>query len=319
MKLVDKIKDAVLKGLNEGFDIDDMGHDISALGVHKSGVSKHSKIHDSVVNFIQKGYSAAKPKKCLSMLTAEDIELLEYVCNNIDDLDDDTARLVIDNELPVIYRNVYIEGMKQRITSSLRNKRTLHGEELEFLKKYSRDIHDESHPLYRFYKVPDGKNLKWCLAHVPADANLNWMDTGKVYDMRKMFEMSKFNGDISLWDTSNVGDMSNMFCNSRFNGDISKWDVHNVTRMTSMFFQSDFNGDISDWHVGNVQEMSFMFMLSRFNGDISNWDVSDVAYMQYMFSRCPFNGDISAWDVSNVWNINHMFCDSSFDGDISDW
>ena len=46
---------------------------------------------------------------------------------------------------------------------------------------------------------------------------------GNVGTMYRMFDGSKFNGDISNWNVSKVWDMSSMFNNSKFNGDLSKW------------------------------------------------------------------------------------------------
>jgi len=149
--------------------------------------------------------------------------------------------------------------------------------------------------------------------------DLNFIDVSDVTNMSRLFEKSKFSGDISHWNVSNVADMSYMFDHSSFNGDISHWDVSNVTDMSYMFDHSSFNGDISHWDVSNVTDMSYMFDHSSFNGDISHWNVSNVADMSYMFDHSSFNGDISHWDVSSVTDMSYMFDHSSFNGDISHW
>src|SRR5574344_1001054 len=97
--------------------------------------------------------------------------------------------------------------------------------------------------------------------------DLNFINTSKITDMRRVFRKSAFNGDISKWDVSNVKNMINMFCSSEFNGDISKWDVSKVEDTSFMFCSSVFNGDISEWDVFNVVNMADMFSLSKFNGD----------------------------------------------------
>lgn len=121
------------------------------------------------------------------------------------------------------------------------------------------------------------------------NANLNWIDTSKITDMKNLFNppffiLSQFNGDISMWDVSNVTDMSWMFSHSSFNGNISNWDVSNVTHMRGMFNESKFNQDISNWDVSNVIDMNTMFYKSPFNKDLSKWNINpdcDVKMMIY--------------------------------------
>ena len=120
------------------------------------------------------------------------------------------------------------------------------------------------------------------------NANLNWIDTSKITDMKNLFNppffISQFNGDISMWDVSNVTDMSWMFSHSLFNGNISNWDVSNVTHMRGMFSESKFNQDISNWDVSNVIDMNTMFYKSPFNKDLSKWNINpncDVKMMIY--------------------------------------
>ena len=83
--------------------------------------------------------------------------------------------------------------------------------------------------------------------------------------MTSMFNISKFNGDISGWDTSSVEFMDAMFENSKFNGDISGWDTSSVHDMSGMFGKSVFNGDISAWDTSSVKFMDAMFENSKFN------------------------------------------------------
>ena len=49
------------------------------------------------------------------------------------------------------------------------------------------------------------------------------MDVSKVKDMRLMFILSKFNGDLSEWDVSQVRNMSWMFLDSPLEGKEPSW------------------------------------------------------------------------------------------------
>lgn len=131
----------------------------------------------------------------------------------------------------------------------------------------------------------------------------------KLYciDDKKCFHKYGF---TSFWDVSNIINMKFMFRLTSFKGDISNWDVSNVENMNGMFYKSQFNGNISNWDVSNVKEMRCMFSRSEFNKDISNWNISNVENMKCIFYESEFNKDISNWDMSNLQHdISRLYYD----------
>ena len=111
--------------------------------------------------------------------------------------------------------------------------------------------------------------------------------------------------DLNFIDTSLITDMKNLFTNYATirNIKIDQWDVSNVTNMWGVFNGcSKFNCDLSKWNVSNATNMAFMFSnCTNFNSNLSSWDVGNVTDMDQMFFNCEnFDSDLRTWDVSNV-------------------
>jgi surface protein len=160
--------------------------------------------------------------------------------------------------------------------------------------------------------------------------NLNAWDMSKITSLSLMFELSGFNGDVSLWDVSNVTNMDGLFKNTGFNGNISDWNVSKVGSMVQMFFGAGgFNQDIGSWNVGSVTNMSNMFFAATsFNQDIGSWNVGSVTTMSEMFrtfsANSNFNQNLGAWRPSKVTTMSDMFLNrtlstANYNGLLTGW
>ncbi len=151
---------------------------------------------------------------------------------------------------------------------------------------------------------------------------LEYLDTSKVKNMRRMFSLFFYGDtinvcnpiefiDVSNFDTSNVIDMSYMFngCGNLTSLDISNFDTKNVTDMNSMF--SNCNSltslDLSNFDTNKVTDMSSMFSdcSNLTNLNLSNFDISNVTSASQMFSAMPSNAKVYVKDaVSQQWVLN---------------
>ena len=80
------------------------------------------------------------------------------------------------------------------------------------------------------------------------NADLNFIDVSKVEDLRFLFRLMPFCGNISEWDVSNVRNMKGMFWGSKFNGDISQWNTARVEEMSYMFENSPLQDCPPKWY-----------------------------------------------------------------------
>ena len=145
------------------------------------------------------------------------------------------------------------------------------------------------------------------------DADLNFIDTSLITDMRGLFYSFRGIKNIKIdeWDVSNVWDMRAMFGKCyELNADLSSWDTSKVINMSHMFLECyKFNSDLSQWDTSSAVNMESMFdSCTIFESDLSEWNTSKVTHMSSMFQKCSkFESDLSAWDVSNVKKNGGMF------------
>ena len=167
--------------------------------------------------------------------------------------------------------------------------------------------------------------------------DLSNLNTSNVTDMRRIFQGTSFNGDISSWDTSNVTTMSEAFAAyvtgtqriySKFNNPINQWDVSNVTNMSYMFAESDFNQPLNEWDTSSVTTMQGMFRNSDFNNDVSGFalkgNVTEIfgeSTLSGITRKSKFNHpSIANADISNINELPKMFYNNEvFNQPLSSW
>jgi len=342
-QIIDKIKKAVIRGINEGFDIDDMSNPITDMPVRKSSVGKHSKIHDQLYRIMSNIDVTRIMATRFSMdndyirdyvynASRDDLGFLDYIYRNQEELPDDTIEYIREGGLwKVIERLALFKPMVRFVSVAVAPDTKFTDDEYEFLLDAIQGIESKDHPLYAFFR-PKTKHVlhkiivkldkyrnDWMLVKQGMAINLNWIDVSRIQSMDSMFESTHSNFEIYLWDVSKVTNMHAMFKSSYMSADLTGWNVGKVEDMSEMFYGTQGQFDISNWDVSHVVDMKEMFSLSSFDGDISGWDVSQVTNMNGMFHCSFFNGDISQWDVSSVGDMGSMFSFSQFRGDISQW
>ena len=159
---------------------------------------------------------------------------------------------------------------------------------------------------------------------------INQWDVTNVTNMKRMFDNSGFDGDLSNWNVSNVTDMSWMFRNSLIaSGGLGAWGnkTSKVTQMRGMFENAtNFNEDISSWSQENLHTASSMFAgASSFNQNLASWDVDSVYTVAQMFDGASsFDQNLGNWKLSSTSGLGRMFANSgmsiaSYDSTLAGW
>jgi len=102
-KMSRKIKDAVLKGINEAFDINDMGNAIETVPSRKRAVGKASKLYKELNAFVN-SHDFSDLRKICNVLDQSDKDFLVGVYDTIDGITDKDA-LALAKKIPeVVYQ-----------------------------------------------------------------------------------------------------------------------------------------------------------------------------------------------------------------------
>jgi len=358
MELKNRIKNAIVKGINEAFDIEDMGYEMDSAPKVKQSVRKHSKMYDRLENMlIHRTIETASDKTVFLKLSDDD---RHFISTLADTDDEEIIELIKVHSLEYFVQTSKIwNGMIELIDVMQKAERPMTADELRFYNENVKDIKTTDHTLYAFRPAKDRFDLRRLIMggiyFIGKHVNLNWIDVSEIDDMQELFSDRSYHpeedGDDVAWyddytlyedfevngNEDKVEEINsyNAYIDkientlhlrpsnyiSPFNGDISLWDVSNVTDMSGMFANSSFNGDLSEWDVSHVRYMRGMFINACFHGTgVQNWDVSNVRDMVLMFyENHSFDGDVSKWDVRNVTDMTGMFAYSDFHGDVSNW
>jgi len=359
MKLKDKLTNAILKGINEAFNIADMGNDI-ATATHKQKVDKQSKMSKELDRFIAKGYDL-DDREIHKMMDDDDLEFISMLLCD-EQSDDDILSFLYKKRdaLREILMDEYVTFMLDSIMEDFniydKDDSSIEDHMPERIKmfrnRFINNIKDESDPLYAWYKPApygnrwDARGVMSSIIHYTEnDTNLNWVDVSDfapdifgrihadgadttlklrfwkiIHCLRNNFYMS-IHDDWFYDEYMNVVSRDDLFYAAYSIGDDKGALIYLIgTVMKPLHYHYDVNLNWID--VSDMKDLSDLFtfaLTDYFNGDISLWDTSDALYMRRMFQKSAFNGDISGWNVGNVLNMSYMFDDCEFDGDISKW
>lgn len=77
--------------------------------------------------------------------------------------------------------------------------------------------------------------------------------------MSNLFNLLKFNGDISKWNTSNVTHMNLMFYNFNSMSDVSQWKPYKLEQCEEMF--DECKAPIPYWYSKDAKEVIQKLMM----------------------------------------------------------
>jgi len=243
MQINERIKNAVVRGINEAFDMADMVNAMPTDRTNKKAVEKHSKVYMHLKSLID--------RKCdIRKLTRESEDIPMFIEVYDGDQTDETKEL-----------KTMFEPYEDYIRLVMMIYKAIEGEDFtdadyRMLTKLSK-IKTNRHPLYACYKV-DNEELRTIINAIITQnyfdhyANLNWLDVSGVTNLDELFDIYYYAEDSDTdFEYDLIYDDESREINY-FDGDISLWDVSNVTSMARTFMCCSFNGDLSKWNVGNV-------------------------------------------------------------------
>jgi len=196
------------KNMNEGFDIDDMGIEITPAATKKQKVGKSSKLYGMIVEFIDnnryhlvtnEGYTRALAVEIYDKAEEDELDLLEMISNEPESFDSDCEKLIDKYYLRDLYDKMSYGIMDEYVRTMLD---LAMGEEFEdtddftghvvlpirlkrFEDRWIKPIKDENDRFYKYY-APDEFNdflwLAYLIDHNPYEYNLRWIDISQWRD-----------------------------------------------------------------------------------------------------------------------------------------
>jgi len=193
------------RGINEGFNIDDMNHEMPVQKAEKRNVQKQSKMNNVIRDIIE---VAKRTGRNFDKLTVEDFDMLEYINDNFDDLDKDVQDLY--NAELRHFHDAFLEYLMDTyvavIQDAINRRRNAIGFDELLEKFYERHLKDirKGDKFYGYYQIDE--NVVYFIDAIvlmmPSDYNMNWIDIDYIssgIDIINRINLDDVNNSLRLW------------------------------------------------------------------------------------------------------------------------